>query len=116
MANHERAPETDNKGQPYCLHCGLIEAQWILNGCSRKPTLSVVPVAELSETERFTVDPMAWVEEWNTKNGKVEIEKVEAGFAVCLWVDGKKDHPLSTGVGPNLPHAFRNAIQGLTNF
>lgn len=115
---HERAPETDKHGQPYCLHCGLIEAHWLLQGesCSGKPVLSVVPPADLSEFEKLSADPFTWIEEWNDKNGKVEIGKVELGYAVCLWVDRKTDHPLSTGVGPNLRHAFKNAIQGLTNF
>jgi hypothetical protein len=113
VTEHERAPETDHHGRPYCLHCGFLESMWPLNEtCNRKPVLSVVPPEDLSEADRFMADPLAWLQEWNDKNGKVSHEKLELGYAAYLWVEGH-EIPFSTGVAPSLPHAFRNAIKGL---
>jgi len=118
MASHERAPETDNHGRPYCSACGMLEAEWTLKECDGRPVLSVVPPAELTEVESFMADPLAWLQEWNDKNGKVEHEKLEHEklghvYAVYLWVEDVKARPISTGVAPTLTHAFQNAIKGL---
>lgn len=123
MASHERATETDNHGRPYCSACGMLEAQWSLKECDGRPVLSVVPPAELTEVESFMKDPLAWLQEWNEKNGKVEHYfspgnstdygvALPAGYVVLLWVEDQT-RPISTGVAPTLTHAFQNAIKGL---
>lgn len=71
------------------------------------------PNEDLTELDRFALDPLGWFQEWNDKNGDVTFGKLASGqYVACLYVEGQ-EVALSTGAGPDLPHAFRNAIKGL---
>lgn len=69
-----------------------------------------------SEITKFQNDPIAWLQEWNQKNGRFSCEEIELDgkkvFMAQLWVEGYQI-ALSTGVAPTLNHACINAIAGI---
>lgn len=67
-----------------------------------------------TEWGSFNRDPLAWIQEWNDKNGEIVICKspITGAYAVRLHVDGEAI-PISTGVAKTVAHAFKNAIDGL---